>query len=75
MEVNAMDLMGGRITAAQLLNDPKSRAVLEKRFGKWLKHPLVRSAGSLTLTQVIELTKTYIPKKDIDATLEELKKL
>ncbi len=70
-----MDLMEGRITAAQLLNNPKSRAVLEKRFGKWLKHPMVKAAGTLTLNQVIELAKVYIPQKDINDALKELKQL
>lgn len=70
-----MDLMGGRITAAQLLNDPRSRAVLERRFGQWLKHPMVKAAGALTLDQVISLAKVYIPQKEINEALNELKKI
>ena len=70
-----MDLRNNQITVAELLNDPKSAAVLQKRFGKWMKHPVVRSAGTLTLEQVLELVKLYIPRKTLSDAVEELKRV
>ena len=70
-----MELKNDQITVAELLNNPKSRAVLQKRFGKWMKSPLVQAAGTLTLAQVIELTRAYVPKKDVEEALQELKKV
>ena len=70
-----MELKNYQITVAELLNNPKSRAVLQKRFGKWMKSPLVQAAGTLTLSQVIELTRAYVPKKDVEEALQELKKV
>jgi hypothetical protein len=70
-----MELKNYQITVAELLNNPKSRAVLQKRFGKWMKSPLVQAAGTLTLAQVIELTRAYVPKKDVEEALQELKKV
>ena len=70
-----MELKNYQITVSELLNNPKSRAVLQKRFGKWMKSPLVQAAGTLTLAQVIELTRAYVPKKDVEEALQELKKV
>ena len=70
-----MELKNYQITVAELLNNPKSRAVLQKRFGKWMKSPLVQAAGTLTLAQVLELTRAYVPKKDVEEALQELKKV
>ena len=70
-----MELKNYQITVAELLNNPKSRAVLQKRFGKWMKSHLVQAAGTLTLAQVIELTRAYVPKKDVEEALQELKKV
>ena len=74
-EVSPLDLKRNQITMAELLNNPRSRAVLEKRFGKWAKSPLVQAAGTLTLQQVLELTRAYVPKKDVEDTLQELRRL
>lgn len=70
-----MDLRQNQITVRELLADPRSRAVFEKRFGKWMKHPLVGAAHSLSLAQLIDLAKLYIPQPVIRDTLEELKRL
>ena len=70
-----MDLKNNQITVRELLDNPRSRAVFQKRFGKWLKHPLVGAAHSLTLAQLMDLAKVYIPQGVIQETLEELKRL
>ena len=70
-----MDLRRNQITVAELMNNPKSNAVLQKRFGKWMKHPMVQAAGTLTLEQVLTLVKLYIPEKTLNEALEELKRV
>ena len=70
-----MDLKNNAITVGKLLDDPKARAVFQRRFGKWMKHPMVAAGRSLTLGQLIELAGVYLPKKVIEETLKELKEL
>lgn len=70
-----MDLRQNTITMGELLANPKSRAVFQRRFGALLRHPMVGAAQSLTLGQIAEMASVYLPKKTIDETLDELKKL
>lgn len=70
-----MDLNHNQITLAQLLADPKARAVLQRRFGPYLKHPMARAAGSLTLAQLSEMASVYLPQKTIQDTIRELSAL
>ena len=70
-----MDLNRNQITLAQLLADPKARAVLQRRFGPYLKHPMARAAGSLTLAQLSEMASVYLPQKTIQDTIRELSAL
>lgn len=70
-----MNLRQNQITVKELLADPRSRAVFEKRFGKWMKHPLLGAAHSLTLAQLMDLAKVYLPQSVIRETLEELQRL
>lgn len=70
-----MDLRNKTITVAQLLDNPKSRAVFQRRFGKLMKHPMVGAARSLTLGQLEEMAAVYLPQKTIQETLRELEQL
>ena len=47
-----MDLRQNQITVGELLQNPRARAVFQRRFGKWMKHPMVQAAHSLTLAQL-----------------------
>ena len=67
-----MDLRNQTITVGELLDDPKSRAVFQRRFGKLMKHPMVGAARSLTLRQLAEMAAVYLPQKTIQDTLREL---
>ena len=66
-----MDLKNNRITVGELLDDPKARAVFQRRFGKWMKHPMV--AASRTL--LMEMAGVWLPKKTIRETWQELSRL
>lgn len=70
-----MDLRNNQITVEELLNNPNARAVFQRRFGKWLNHPLVGAAHSLTLAQLMDLTKLYLPQAVLQDTLAELRRL
>ena len=69
-----MDLKNNRINVGELMDNPKSRAVFQKRFPMVLKHPLVGAARTVTLEQVISFAQAYIPQKKIDETMNELRK-
>ena len=70
-----MDLKNNRITVGELLDNERSRAVFQRRFGKWMKHPMLTAGRSLTLAQLMELAKVYISPKVIEDTWKELKNL
>lgn len=70
-----MDLRNNKITVGELLDNEKSRAVFQRRFGKWMKHPMVTAGRSLTLGQLMELAKVYLPQSIIRDTWNELNKL
>ena len=70
-----MDLKNNRITVGELLDDPKARAVFQRRFGKWMKHPMVAASRTLTLSQLMEMAGVWLPKKTIRETWQELSRL
>ena len=70
-----MDLRNQTITVGELLDDPKSRAVFQRRCGKLMKHPMVGAARSLTLRQLAEMAAVYLPQKTIQDTLRELSQI
>ena len=70
-----MDLRNQTITVGELLDNPKSRAVFQRRFGKLLNHPMAGAARTLTLKQLAEMAAVYLPPQTIRDTLEELGKL
>lgn len=69
-----MDLKHNRITVGELMDNPKSRAVFQRRFPMVLKHPLAGAARTVTLEQIVAIAQAYIPQKKIDETLDELRR-
>lgn len=70
-----LDLKNNSITVGELLDNPKAKAVFQRKFGRWMKHPMVAAGRSLTLGQLTELAGVYLPRKVIDDTLKELREL
>ncbi len=70
-----MDLRNQTITVGELLDNPKSKAVFQRRFGKWLRHPMAGAARTLTLKQLAEMAAVYLPQKTIQDTIKELQQL
>ena len=70
-----MDLRKNQVTLSELMEDPRSMAVLQKHFGKQLRHPLVKAAKKLTLAQLMDMAGAYLPQKTITGVVEELQRL
>ena len=70
-----MDLKNNHITVRELLDNPKSRAVLERRFPQVIQMPMIAKSGSLTLERVVKLVSAYIPRQSIQETIQELQQL
>lgn len=70
-----MDLRNGQITLGELLDNPKSRAVLQRRFGTLLQHPMVAMARKMSLNNLAEMARKKLPQSTIEDTYNELKSL
>lgn len=70
-----MDLRNQTITVAELMDNPSSKAVFQRRFGKLMLHPMVEASRTLTLKQLVEMAGVWLPHKVIQDTLGELQKL
>ena len=69
-----LDLRNNTITVGELLDNPKSRAVFQRRFPMVMKHPLLGAARTVTLEQVISFAQAYVPQRTIQETLNELRR-
>ena len=70
-----MDLRNRQITVGELLDNPRSKAVFQRRFGRFMKHPMVSAARTLSLEQLEEMASIYLPRQTIQETLRELEQL
>lgn len=70
-----MDLRNNRITMGELLANPRSRQVLERRFPQAVNLPILGKANTMTLATAMKLGAAYVPRKAIQEALEELRAL
>ena len=70
-----MNLRNNKITLGELWDDPRSRAVFQKRIPMLAKHPLKGSAKTITLEQLVDFTESWLPQTMISGVLQDLKKL
>lgn len=70
-----MNLRNNRITVGELMDYPPAKAVFQKRFPMVMRHPMMGAARTMTLEQVMAVAQPYIPKKTIEETLSELRKV
>jgi len=75
LEVIYMNLRDKQITVGELLDNPRSKAVFQRRFGRFMKHPMVSAARTLSLEQLEEMASIYLPRQTIQETLRELEQL
>ena len=70
-----MNLKNNQITMKEVLANPAAKALLQKRFPHVMNHPLASAAGTLTLAQVLEFAKIYVPLNTVNDLLRDLQKL
>lgn len=70
-----MDLKNNKITVGELLDSPRAKAVFQRRFPKVMRNPLVGASRSVTLEQLISFARPYVSQRDINETLQELRRL
>ena len=70
-----MDLRKGQITIGELLADPVSRGVLERRFPHVVGRPIVAASAQLTLEKAMRLATPFVTRRAIEETRAELRRL
>ncbi len=70
-----MNLRDNKITLGELWDDPKSRAVFQKRLPMIAKHPVKGSARTVTLEQLRDFMASWLPGSIIEGVLRDLKNL
>ena len=70
-----MDLKNGNILIRQLEANPKAKELMLREF-PMLSSQLIRLARNMTLSQVLDLVKSYhVPQSKINHVLQKLKKV
>jgi len=75
LEVIFMDLRNDQITLGELWDNPKSRAVFQKRIPMLAKHPVKGAARTVTLEQLRDFMAGWVPGMMINSVMSDLKKL
>jgi len=70
-----MDLRNNQITIGELMAHPPARQVLASRFPHVIGRPIVGAASTLTLEQTMKLVSAYVPRRLLQETLEDLRRL
>lgn len=74
-EVIFMDLRNNQITLGELWDNPKSRAVFQKRIPMLAKHPVQGAARTVTLEQLRDFITGWVPGMMVNGVMSDLKKL
>ena len=70
-----MDLRNNKITLGELWDNPRSRAVFQKRIPMLAKHPVKGAARTVTLEQLADFMSAWIPMTMVNGVIQDLKKL
>ena len=70
-----MDLKNKKITLGELWDDPRSRAVFQKRVPMLAKHPVRGAARTVTLEQLADFFSGWVPGMMVDGVIQELRRL
>lgn len=70
-----MDLRNCQITIGELLRHPEARQVLARRFPQMIGRPIVTASGAMNLERAMKAASAYVSQKDLQETLEELRRL
>lgn len=70
-----MNLKNYQITLGELWDDPRSRAVFQRRIPMLAKHPLRGAARTVTLEQLHDFLSGWVPQMMINAVMKDLQNL
>ena len=70
-----MNLRNNQITLGELWDDPRSRAVFQKRIPLISKHPVKGAARTVTLEQLMDFLARWVPQTMINGVVQDLKRL
>lgn len=70
-----MDLRNNQILVGELLDNPPPGPSFKSGLGNIISHPMVATARTLTLQQLIGFAQVYLPKPIIHETLKDLRNL
>ena len=70
-----MNLRDNKITLGELWDNPRSRAVFQKKVPMLAKHPLKGAARTVTLEQLRDFLSGWVPEGMIDGVVQELRRL
>lgn len=70
-----VDLRNNQITVRELLSNPAAKQVLTRRFPQVIDLPIVKALGGMPLSKVMELGAKFVPRAQIQAAWQELKRL
>ena len=70
-----MDLRKNQITLGELWDNPRSRAVFQKKVPMLAKHPPKGAARTVTLEQLSDFLSGWAPQAMITGVVQELQRL
>ena len=70
-----MDLRNNQITMGELLEEPRARELLSRRFPQLVGRPIVYASRGMTLERAMKLGAAYVPQAYLRETLEALRRI
>lgn len=70
-----MDLRENQITLGELWDNPRSRAVFQKKIPMLAKHPVKGAARTVTLEQLADFMASWVPNMMVNGVIQDLKRL
>ena len=70
-----MDLRNNQITLGELWDNPRSRAVFQRKVPMLAKHPVKGAARTVTLEQLADFLDSWVPSKLIQGVVQDLRQL
>jgi len=70
-----LELRNNQITLGELWDDPKSRAVFQKRIPMLSKHPVKGAARTVTLEQLADFMSGWVPAMMVNGVMQDLRRL
>ena len=70
-----MDLRNNQITLGELWDNPRSRAVFQRKVPMLAKHPVRGAARTVTLEQLADFVSSWVPSAMINGVIQDLRRL